>query len=83
MAKEIQPPMKRTSASNISSPGMGPTLARCTSSDRLDTGTRVDRDLAVVGERLNAEDPYVITAQPPPDGAGKGDVMTRLDIISR
>jgi hypothetical protein len=44
---------------------------------------RVDRDLTVIGERLNAEDPYVITAQPPPDGAGKGDVMTRLDIISR
>ena len=39
IAKEIQPPMKKTPASNISSPGMGPRLARWTSSDRLDTGT--------------------------------------------
>ena len=46
-------------------------------------GFRVDRDLAVIGECLNAEDPYVIAAQPSPDGAGKGDVMARFAVILR
>src|SRR6516165_12493459 len=38
-AKAIQPPVNKMPASNISSPGIGPRLARWTSSGRLDIGT--------------------------------------------
>ena len=43
----------------------------------------VDCDLAVIGKRLNAKDPNVIAPQPPPDGAGEGDVVARFAIIPR
>src|SRR5262245_30302294 len=39
IAKAIQPPVNKIPASNISSPGIGPRLARWTSSETLDAGT--------------------------------------------
>ena len=42
---------------------------------------RVNGDLAVIGECLDAENPDVIAAQPPTDGASKADVMARRAVV--
>ena len=71
MAKDIQPPMKTTPASNISSAWDRPNTGTLHQLGQTRYRHRVDRDLTVIGERLNAEDPYVITAQPPPRWRGQ------------
>ena len=41
----------------------------------------MNRDLPVIGNRLNAKNPNVIAAQPPTDGASQADMMARLAVI--
>src|SRR5262245_26736543 len=81
IAKVIQPPVNKIPASNISSPRIGPRLARWTSSDTLDAGDRVNRDLPVISNCLDAKNPNVIAAEPPTDGASQGDMMAWLAVI--
>src|SRR5262249_43419800 len=42
---------------------------------------RVNRDLAVIGDRLDAENPDVIAPQPPTDGASEADVMSWFAVV--
>src|SRR4029077_5702431 len=44
---------------------------------------RVNRDLAVIGDRLDAENTDVIAAQPPTYGESEDDVMARRAVVVR
>ena len=44
---------------------------------------RMDGELAVIGDRLNNEDPAVGAAKPSTDRTGEADVIARIAIIIR
>src|SRR4029079_3826569 len=44
---------------------------------------RVNGDLAVIGECLDAENPDVIAAQPPTNGASEADVVSWRTVVVR
>src|SRR5258708_28263918 len=44
---------------------------------------RMDRYVAVIGERLDNENPNVVATQPPPRGAEERDVMARRSVVAR
>src|SRR6266702_4102954 len=43
----------------------------------------MDRYFAVIGERLDGENPNVVATQPPPRGAEKRNVMARRGVVAR
>ena len=44
---------------------------------------RMDRYFAVIGERLDNENPNLVATQPPPRGAEERDVMARRSVVAR
>src|SRR5215470_1482517 len=46
-------------------------------------GRRMDRELAVIRDRLDHEDPSVSAAQAPADRAGEADVVARRHVVLR